>query len=72
MSITALIHTRNEAANLPDCLRSVAWADEVVVADMASTDATREIAVAQGARVIDMPLAPIVISSRVTSNRAAA
>ena len=60
MSITALIHTRNEAVNLPDCLRSVAWADEIVVADMASTDTTRELAVAQGARVIDMPLAPIV------------
>ena len=60
MSITALIHTRNEAANLPDCLRSVAWADERVVADMASTDTTREIAAAQGARVIDMPWAPIV------------
>ncbi len=60
MSITALIHTRNEKANLPDCLRSVAWADEVVVADMASTDGTREIAASFNARVIDMPLAPIV------------
>lgn len=60
MTITALVHTRNEEVHLPDCLRSVAWADEVVVADMASTDATREIAEAHGARVIDMPIAPVV------------
>jgi glycosyltransferase involved in cell wall biosynthesis len=60
MTITALIHTRNEAANLPACLASVKWADEVIVADMASTDATREIATAAGARLIDMPLAPVV------------
>jgi glycosyltransferase involved in cell wall biosynthesis len=56
MSITALIHTRNEEANLPDCLSSVKWADEIVVADMASTDRTRELATAAGARVIDMPV----------------
>jgi glycosyltransferase involved in cell wall biosynthesis len=54
--ITALINTRNEELNLPDCLASVAWADEVVVADMASADRTREIASAAGARVMDMPV----------------
>lgn len=60
MTITALINTRNEEKRLPGCLRSVAWADEIVVADMASTDATREIAAAHGARVVEMPLAPVV------------
>lgn len=60
VTLTALIHTRNEEVHLPDCLRSVAWADEVVVADMASTDATREIARAHGARLVDVPLAPVV------------
>ncbi|HTH47153.1 MAG TPA: glycosyltransferase family 2 protein [Candidatus Limnocylindria bacterium] len=53
--ITALIHTWNEAANIATCLRSVAWADECVVADMASTDATVEVARSLGARVIAMP-----------------
>ncbi|MEW6159727.1 MAG: glycosyltransferase family 2 protein [Verrucomicrobiota bacterium] len=60
MKISALIHTRNEEANLPDCLRSLAWTDERVVADMASTDRTRVIAKDLGGRVIDVPLAPIV------------
>lgn len=64
MTISALINTRNEEVNLPDCLRSVAWADEVVVADMASTDATRDIAVAHGVKIIDVPLAPIVEPAR--------
>lgn len=53
--ITALIHTWNEAANIAACLHSVAWADERVVADMASTDGTIEIARSLGARVIAMP-----------------
>lgn len=57
-SISVLINTRNEASNLPDCLKSVAWADEVVVADQSSTDKTREIALAAGARVAGMPHTP--------------
>jgi Glycosyl transferase family 2 len=47
---------RNEAANLPACLDSVAGlADDIVVVDTGSTDATRDIARAHGARVIDAP-----------------
>ncbi|HSH94765.1 MAG TPA: glycosyltransferase family 2 protein [Roseimicrobium sp.] len=58
--ITALVHTRNEEANLPQCLASLTWADEMVVADMASTDTTREIAAKLGARVIEVPMADCV------------
>lgn len=58
--ITALIHTRNESAFIDACLESVAWADEIVVADMASTDDTRAKALAKGARIVDMPVFPYV------------
>lgn len=55
--ISVLIHTRNEERWIADCIRSAAWADEVVIADMASTDATRSIAVGLGARVVEVPMA---------------
>ncbi|MET0262433.1 MAG: glycosyltransferase family 2 protein [Rariglobus sp.] len=44
---------RNEAANLPACLDSVrGLADDLVIVDTGSTDATRDIARARGARVV--------------------
>lgn len=42
----------NEEENLSAGLASVAWADEIVVVDSHSTDATAEIAEALGARVV--------------------
>lgn len=45
----------NEAANLPDCLASVAWADEIVVVDNGSRDGTPALARERGARVIETP-----------------
>lgn len=51
-SISAVVHTLNEERNLPYALRSVRpWVDEIVVVDMASDDATAEIARGFGARV---------------------
>src|SRR5215470_14299977 len=52
MQITATIITYNEELNIEAACESVAWADEIVVVDSNSTDATRELAAASGARVI--------------------
>jgi glycosyltransferase involved in cell wall biosynthesis len=52
MKISATIITFNEAANIGDACKSLAWADEIVVVDSGSTDQTRQIAEACGARVI--------------------
>jgi glycosyltransferase involved in cell wall biosynthesis len=43
----------NEADRIGECLRSADFADEWIVVDSHSTDATREIAAAFGARVIE-------------------
>ena len=53
MRLSVLIVARNEAARLPDCLASVAFADEVVVVLDRSTDASADLARAAGARVIE-------------------
>lgn len=45
----------NEAHNIGACLASVRWADEIIVLDSGSTDATHTIAAALGARVIVTP-----------------
>jgi glycosyltransferase involved in cell wall biosynthesis len=50
--VSILIPTRNEAANLPRCLASVAWADEIFVVDSQSTDGTVALATAAGAQVV--------------------
>ena len=53
--VSVAMITRNEQANIADCLDSVAWADEVVVVDQASTDGTGDIARKLGARLINAP-----------------
>jgi glycosyltransferase involved in cell wall biosynthesis len=50
-----LIYTLNEEVNLPHCLRSLAWCDDVVVVDSFSSDATEAIARSAGARFIQHP-----------------
>jgi glycosyltransferase involved in cell wall biosynthesis len=49
--ISVLILTRNEEHDLPGCLQSVLWSDDVHVFDSLSTDRTVEIATALGAKV---------------------
>ncbi len=50
--LTVIVPTFNEEANLPGCLESVRWADEILVADSFSTDRTLEIARSHGARIV--------------------
>jgi glycosyltransferase involved in cell wall biosynthesis len=53
--LSVAIITRNEENNLAACLRSASFADEIVVVDNASSDRTREVARAHGARVLEVP-----------------
>lgn len=49
--ISILILTKNEERDLPGCLESVAWSDDVHVYDSFSTDRTIEIAQKSGAHI---------------------
>ena len=53
--ISVYIIAYNESEKVADAIRSVAWADEVVVADSRSTDDTVSIAESMGARVVQIP-----------------
>jgi glycosyltransferase involved in cell wall biosynthesis len=51
-TLSVAIVTLNEEANLPRTLASVAWADEIVVVDSGSTDATPAIVQSHGGRFV--------------------
>jgi glycosyltransferase involved in cell wall biosynthesis len=53
--ISVLILTRNEEQDLPGCLDSVAWCDDIHVFDSESMDRTADIARARGATVTTRP-----------------
>lgn len=50
-SLSVIVITKNEAANIRACLESVAWADEIIVVDSGSTDDTVAICREFGAQV---------------------
>jgi len=52
LPISVLIPAKNEISNIEECIRSVAFADEVVVVDSQSTDGSDRIAAALGAQVV--------------------
>ena len=52
MSVSILILTLNEEHNLPDCLESVKWSNDIVVLDSFSSDRTVKTAEEMGARVV--------------------
>src|SRR6185503_9760477 len=54
--LSVVIITLNEERNIERCIQSVKQiADEIIVVDSLSTDRTREIAAANGAKVIEQP-----------------
>ena len=53
LPVTATIITYNEEGRIVECIASLSCCDEVIVVDSGSTDKTRELAAAQGARVIE-------------------
>lgn len=55
MKVSATIITFNEEPNIADAIRSVEWADEIVVVDSGSSDRTCEIAESLGAKVLLNP-----------------
>lgn len=51
--LSACVITYNETDRIGACLASLAFCDEIIVVDSHSIDATRELAIAAGARVIE-------------------
>ena len=50
--LSIIVPIKNEAANLPQCLDSVHWADEIFVVDSESHDGSQAIAESRGATVV--------------------
>ncbi|MBN1871717.1 MAG: glycosyltransferase family 2 protein [Candidatus Omnitrophica bacterium] len=50
--VSVIVPILNEAKNLPRCLKSVSWADEIFVVDSGSTDGSQAIAESYGAKVV--------------------
>jgi glycosyltransferase involved in cell wall biosynthesis len=63
-TVSACIVCRNEADKLGPCLESTAWADEILVLDLESSDKSAEVARRHGARVISHEPVPIVEAVR--------
>ena len=55
--ISLVVTTLNNAATLDKCLASAGFADELLLVDSGSTDATLQIAAARGCRILHKPFA---------------
>jgi glycosyltransferase involved in cell wall biosynthesis len=55
MKISAYIITFNEVDKIRDCINSVLWADEIIVADSFSTDGTTELAESMNVKLVQIP-----------------
>lgn len=52
MKISAIIITKNEEKMIEDCLKSILWADEIIVIDTGNTDKTNDIARKYKAKIV--------------------
>ncbi len=55
MKISFIVIARDEEVMIADCLKSVSWADEVIVVDHGSIDKTAQIAQKFKAKIISLP-----------------
>ena len=51
--VSAVVIAYNDEPNMRACLESITWADEIIVVDSHSTDATCSIATSMGAKVVN-------------------
>jgi glycosyltransferase involved in cell wall biosynthesis len=68
--LSVVVTTLDNAATLARCLAGVAWADEIVVLDSGSADATLQIAQAYGARIFTQPFAGYSAQKQAAIDRA--
>ncbi len=71
MKISAVLITYNEEANIADAIKSLPFADEIIVVDSESTDATCQIANGLGAKVITKPWAGFASQKQFATDSAA-
>lgn len=69
--VTVVIAARNEAAHIVECIESIRWAGEVIVAEHGSTDDTARLAREAGAMVISEPAPTIGAQRNAAISRAA-
>lgn len=55
MRLSAVVLTKNAEMHVADCLKSLNWADEILVIDCGSSDCTVELAQLAGAKVVYNP-----------------
>lgn len=70
IAVSVTVRTFNEESNIRDCLESVAWADEIIVVDSESSDATVEIAREYTDKVIVRPWAGHIATSQFATDQA--
>jgi glycosyltransferase involved in cell wall biosynthesis len=70
--VTVVIAARDEAAGIEACIRSVAWAKEVIVVEDGSTDDTRAVAEGAGAVILGNPFKTIGLQRNAGIVRASA
>lgn len=71
LPITAIVGSHDEAHLLPACLDALSFCDELIVVDIASSDDTRAVAEAHGARVLEHEWVPIAEQARAQAIREA-